>query len=180
MSTGKNSISEELQAFLKKLKQLEIKSLARQLTRVYGWTAKQALAAILRYLMFLCLTQLYPHHLLVPTPEVDAVWHCHILQTRKYRADCQFLFGCYLDHEPGNEPEDELEGISPQSSLDLDAAFAQTQALFEQHFGSGSFEDTLFNSGDGVGLSHEQQEMPTQGRCRAACGRPACGRPARR
>jgi hypothetical protein len=163
MSTGKKSISEELHAFLQKLKQLETQSLARQLTRVYGWTAKQALVAILRYLMFLCLTHLYPHHLLVPTPEVDAVWHCHILQTRKYREDCQFLFGCYLDHEP----EDESEDPSPQAKSDSDAAFAHTQALFKQHFGVGSFGDTLLNSADGVELGQD----------RTACGRPSCGRP---
>jgi hypothetical protein len=173
MSAGKKSISEELQVFLKKLKQLETKSLARQLTRLYGWTAKQALAAILRYLMFLCLTHLYPHHLLVPTPEVDAVWHCHILQTRKYREDCQFLFGCYLDHEP----EDELEEISPQPHSDLDTAFTQTQVLFEQHFGIGLFEDTLLNSVDGVELNPEQQNAFKR-RYYAACGRPACGKPA--
>ena len=174
MSAGKKSTSEKLRVFLQKLDQVETKSLMRRLTQIYGWTAKQALAAIMRYLMFLCLSHLYPHQFLVPTPEMDAVWHCHILHTRKYRNDCMFLFGCYLDHEP----EEESEEISSQPTSDLDVAFAHTKTLFENHFGAGSFERIPLNCDDQTSLTQKQQNAFTSEHYLVASKEIACGRPA--
>jgi hypothetical protein len=31
---------------------------------------------------------------------VDEMWHRHILDTAAYRADCDSLFGRFLDHFP--------------------------------------------------------------------------------
>ncbi|MBX9906949.1 glycine-rich domain-containing protein-like [Patescibacteria group bacterium] len=35
-----------------------------------------------------------------PTPDVDEVWHTHILHTQQYHADCAAYFGYYLHHVP--------------------------------------------------------------------------------
>jgi hypothetical protein len=40
---------------------------------------------------------------------VDKIWHVHILDTSKYREDCNFLFGFFLEHFPYiglHSPED--------------------------------------------------------------------------
>ena len=37
--------------------------------------------------------------------DVDEFWHQHILDTRKYRDDCENIFGHYMDHTPGLDPE---------------------------------------------------------------------------
>ena len=38
--------------------------------------------------------------ILIPTKDIDEMWHAHILHTRKYVAFCKDVFGCYLHHNP--------------------------------------------------------------------------------
>lgn len=52
----------------------------------------------------------------------DAVWHEHILVTPKYRADCDAIFGTYLDHSPSDWSGDE------PTAADRAAAVALYQA----------------------------------------------------
>jgi len=134
MLAVKEALSVQALACLKKLRALDLSIVAADLMHSengYRWTRRQAFLAIDRYKAFLFVSYLYPEVLLVPTQEIDRVWHCHILHTRKYRQDCEMLFGYFIDHEPESESCDE------SSSEDLDAVFAQTQALlalFEQYF----------------------------------------------
>src|SRR5262249_39319225 len=59
----------------------------------------------------------------------DRFWHMHILDTRKYAADCDAVFGHFLHHFPylGLRGEEDAKA--------LDAAFAQMQALLAREFG---------------------------------------------
>ena len=91
--------AKQTQTFLQKLKELDFEPIAHQLMQS-GWTHQQTMRAMNRYKVFLLLIFLYPHTPLAPTQEIDQVWHCHILHTRKYREDCQMLFGYFIDHEP--------------------------------------------------------------------------------
>ena len=50
------------------------------------------------YRCFLRLCVLYPGRALVPTREIDHAWHTHMLDTAKYRMDCERVFGRPLDH----------------------------------------------------------------------------------
>lgn len=87
-------------------------------------------SAELEYRRFLTLKKLYPSIALVPSKQVDAIWHAHILDTRAYREDCQRIFGSFLDHYP-------YFGIYGQDDYqELKNAFAQTVELYEKHFGS--------------------------------------------
>jgi hypothetical protein len=53
-----------------------------------------------RYLQFLLRCKQEPDIRHEPDKEVDLYWHTHILQTRKYLADCQKYLGYFLHHEP--------------------------------------------------------------------------------
>lgn len=93
-------------------------------------SAEQWDAAELEYRRFLSLKCLYPAVALVPSKQVDAIWHAHILDTRAYREDCHQVFGRFIDHYPyfgiyGQEDQQELKN-----------AFAHTVALYEKHFGA--------------------------------------------
>lgn len=132
MSVGEDVWGAEVQLFLKKLKALDLGSIAYKLMHPEkggGWTKAQTVRAIVRYLAFLLLIYLYPHRNFVPTQEIDAVWHQHILDTSKYHQDCEALFGRYVHHYPH---ADFLGEVEEQNWL---TAFAQTQTLFDQHFG---------------------------------------------
>ena len=130
----KKALSAQALVCLEQLKALDLSPIGAYLMNPkngYCWTTQQTFQAINRYKTFLFISYLYPQILLVPTQEIDCVWHCHILHTRKYRQDCIMLFDQIIDHEPDTERSDEVH--SPQ----IEAAFAQTQALlalFEGYF----------------------------------------------
>jgi len=95
-----------------------------------GWTLERATQAIEDYRRFLFLMQHYPERKIVPSREADQVWHTHILDTAKYREDCDTVFGRFIDHWPyfGLKDADEHQ--------DLQDSFAETQVLANLHFGS--------------------------------------------
>jgi hypothetical protein len=119
------------QIFLEKLAAIDFGSIAFKLMNPdvgEGLTLEQATRAIERYRRFLFLHYCYPNYSLVPSQEIDRVWHVHILDTAKYREDCNQLFGHFLDHYP-------YFGIGDDNAKQaLEAAYTQTQALFHECF----------------------------------------------
>src|ERR1700754_2493607 len=83
------------------------------------WTPVQAESAVKRYRQWLWLNSAYPDENIPPSQEIDAVWHTHILDTRKYAKDCEMLFGHFLHH-------------NPFSGWESDAAEAQHQENFRR------------------------------------------------
>jgi hypothetical protein len=66
----------------------------------YGWTSEHVNRIELAYRRFLVLHAQFPQHQISPTKDIDAFWHAHILDTRKYAADCQRIFGEFMHHYP--------------------------------------------------------------------------------
>ena len=60
----------------------------------------EVLRAVHQYRRFLSLKLRYPKANLVPTDDIDLIWHTHILDTENYALDCQKLFGSFLHHYP--------------------------------------------------------------------------------
>ncbi|OEZ96223.1 glycine-rich domain-containing protein [Duganella phyllosphaerae] len=65
-----------------------------------GWTLERANAVELEYRRFLSLMKKFPDEQTSPLVDVDTFWHYHILDTMKYAADCQAVFGYFLHHFP--------------------------------------------------------------------------------
>ena len=72
----------------------------------HGWTGEHANRIELAYRRFLMLLAKYPQLQMAPTRDIDAFWHTHILDTRKYAADCQRVFGGFVHHQPTLRPLD--------------------------------------------------------------------------
>ena len=66
----------------------------------FGWTSEHIDRIELAYRRFLVLLAKYPHLQIAPTRDIDAFWHAHILDTRKYAADCERIFGGFVHHYP--------------------------------------------------------------------------------
>ena len=86
-------------------------------------------SAINQYRRYLTLKIRYPNVNLVPTDDIDLIWHTHILDTENYATDCKKLFGRYLHHKPyfgnyGDETQDEMGEF-----------FDQTSDLWNKEFG---------------------------------------------
>ena len=89
----------------------------------------EANRAIALYQCFLKLCVLYPGTAIVPTRQLDHVWHTRMLDTAKYRTDCDHVFGHFMDHfpYPGLRGQDDRRARR--------AGFAQTRRLLREHFG---------------------------------------------
>lgn len=57
-------------------------------------------SAELEYRRFLSLKKCYPNRLLIPAGDAWQLWQAHILDTRRYRSDCERLFNRFIDHFP--------------------------------------------------------------------------------
>ena len=167
MPVIKEALSAQSLACMEKLKALDLSPIAAYLINSqngYGWRQRQIFRAIRRYKTFLFVSYLYPNMQLVPTQDIDRVWHCHLLHTRKYRQDCELLFGHFIDHEPDSE-------LWSEANQNLDTVFAQTQALialFEQYFET----DTVMKLSQERFQSENMADAGNLHIYRSACGRP--------
>jgi Glycine-rich domain-containing protein-like len=147
--------SQSFAAFLQKARQLDLSPIAYQLMRSdvgCHWTKAKTVQVIARYLSFLYLANRYSHLQLAPSSEIDQVWHHHILDTSKYAADCQMLFGCVVHHFPY------LGLRGEQDRQDQSKAYALMQALLKQHFGYTSL-DQDFHPGDCEPICLDREEI---------------------
>ncbi len=135
-------LSEKISIFFKKLNKLDLQPLAKKLMSFDNgneWTLQQTECAISIYKMFLCLHFLFPDIELVPTKEIDEVWHTHILlNTYQYIQDCQELYGYIFHHY---SPVEETVQVQQQHYKE---ASAITQVLFEKFFGVSVLEDSKY------------------------------------
>lgn len=99
-----------------------------------GWTPARADAVEREYRRFLYLMKAFPGEPTAPLADVDTFWHYHILDTMKYMADCDAVFGHYLHHYPyaGLEGEEDDEQVHA-------AAGARMAQLYDAAFGKGEF-----------------------------------------
>jgi hypothetical protein len=65
-----------------------------------AWSYNKVQAVEVEYRRFLYMIKMYPDEQLAPIEDVDTFWHYHILDTMKYAADCDALFGHFVHHHP--------------------------------------------------------------------------------
>ena len=96
-----------------------------------AWSQEKANQAEVWYKRFLKLIVLTSTKevKLVPSKDIDEVWHTHILHTAKYRRDCNYVCGRYLDHYP-------YFGLRGQQDHEIHMVeYAKTIACFKAAFG---------------------------------------------
>jgi hypothetical protein len=106
---------------------------AKLLHRHHGKMTAQAVArAEAGYRQFLKVAAKYPEEPVVPSEEVDEFWHMHILDTQRYGADCERIFGHFMHHDP-------YIGIDgPEDEARLQEAADRSHALFMREFGEAA------------------------------------------
>jgi hypothetical protein len=119
----------EVETALARVETLDFTMLKHKLGEEKGWSPEHQSEVENLYRRFLALNMVYADRKICPTGPVDEFWHAHILDTRAYEADCNFLFGQYLHHFP-------YFGMrGPDDFAELQAAFDQSKELFIRHFG---------------------------------------------
>ena len=92
------------------------------------WNEDRAIRALNEYKQFLALMYWNPDAALVPSEDIDEVWHTHVLNTARYQVDCEKIFGCFQHHLPTFGASEEVQ---EQQMQDRD----ETLQLFEEAFG---------------------------------------------
>jgi hypothetical protein len=122
--------------------------------RGLGWQLQRAESAITEYKRWLWLHIQYPNENFSPSGDIDNVWHMHILDTRKYAADCQMLFGKILHHNPYAGMENDI------SKAQHNQLFEQTKSLYLRHFGEKLDGSALCDSGYCDDITEEKMWRP--------------------
>ena len=119
----------EVEAALARVASLDFTMLKHKLGEEKGWSPEYQSEVESLYRRFLALNVVYTDRKICPTGPIDEFWHAHILDTRAYQADCDYLFGHYLHHFPyfGMRGADDYAA--------LQTAFEQSRELFIRHFG---------------------------------------------
>lgn len=128
LSTLKKTLAQTIAA----IEALDLSMIKFKATRSedgYGWSDDYADAMEVAYKRYLILHAKYPEMTLAPEQDIDRFWHMHILDTRKYAADCESTFGHFLHHFPylGLRGADDAKV--------LEEAFEKMQALYLKEFG---------------------------------------------
>lgn len=82
---------------------LDLTPIKRKLMAPSGnaWSAEKADKIESEYRQFLYFMKMCPDKEAAPTAEVDRFWRIHIVETRRYAADCERALGFFL-HRPPN------------------------------------------------------------------------------
>jgi hypothetical protein len=128
LSTNNKTLAQTVAA----IESLDLSMIKFKATRTedgYGWSDEYADKMELAYKRYLILHAKHPEMTLAPEQDIDRFWHMHILDTRKYAADCEATFGHFLHHFPYLG----LRGEGDEAVLQ--AAFDKMQALYTEEFG---------------------------------------------
>jgi hypothetical protein len=81
------------------LASLDLESVKYKLVKDSGWTVElaDAVEPLYKFFLHFCGTG---DKKVSPTIVIDEMWHAHILDTKKYMADCMQFFGRYIHHYP--------------------------------------------------------------------------------
>jgi len=93
-------VTETLSLHRAKVSKIDLDWLTPRLMQREHLSAPQATEAVDLYRKFLEIVADNPDSDLVPPGLADKAWHHHILETRRYVADCEYLFGGYMHHDP--------------------------------------------------------------------------------
>lgn len=105
---------------------MDLTRIIEKVAKQEKWSKTEASASEKEYRRFLELHKTVPALNLVLPPNVDKIWHAHILFTRQYLDDCGKLFGHVLHHEPWTEQSQFSSG---------DHYYAETVSEYRRVFG---------------------------------------------
>jgi hypothetical protein len=120
-----------------------------------GWPEARALSAERDYKRYLAVTSALGGFQLVPNGDIDRFWHEHILDTRRYEADCLELFGKPLHHYPFFGMRGETDRAKWQGVIEV------SQRLWSRLFNEPLFSKVAPSLASAANQSGEENSMTT-------------------
>jgi hypothetical protein len=111
-----------------RISNIDLQLIENDLTRTLEWSHSKCEDIIAEYkkFMYLCITNTDKTKSMIPSKDVDEVWHAHILRTEKYVSDCHIVGKKYIHHLP--TPSD----APPANPIEFENG---TKYLYEKVFG---------------------------------------------
>ena len=130
---------------------LDLESVKYKMMKELGWSLERLDETEMQYKGFLSLSALFPDTPHIPTHDIDEMWHYHILDTRKYMADCQRVFGFYLHHYPfmglmGDDDKARAESLFADTRRGFDALGIKLAGLDASDCGGGCSSSSCSSS----------------------------------
>ncbi|WP_462163329.1 glycine-rich domain-containing protein-like [Pseudoalteromonas xiamenensis] len=104
--------------------EIDLSFLVSKIMESIGVSRKKAEESLAQYIKWLTLKKENPTLRLIPTLDIDMVWHIHLSNTSKYRSFCESFFGFTLSHTPRTSKD-----------FDFDKTFNETRCLWLKTFG---------------------------------------------
>lgn len=142
-----NSVNEAVMA---RIVALDLEPIKFKLVKEDGYSLEDVSILEKWYHRFLFLTFKYKTQPIVVSEAIDAFWHHHILDTRKYAEDCEVVFGELLHHFPYFG----LRGDDDQRALR--SAYQNTLELMREEFGETPDEELRL-----LGTNTADAELPS-------------------
>ena len=140
------------------IQNLKLDSVRAKAVEKLGWSEEQASRVEHDYRRFLyALAHKHKDEMISPpNQEVDEFWHQHILDTRKYREDCDTIFGHYIDHTPGLSPSKQSQADARRRQIyrDYDIDNIDFELVNRPHSGGDSGSVDGGSGGFFTGHSH--------------------------
>lgn len=114
--------------FPQEIVSLDLILIERKVMKDHNWSPARAADAVEGYRQFLVLMLEFPGRSLVPSEDIDKVWHQHIEWTERYEQDCHRIFGRLQHHYPCFE-------MGPERAVRQRSNREATIALFKERFG---------------------------------------------
>ena len=122
---------------IRPIQDLDLTDIQNKLIHVFNWPTANAELCCEQYKNYLLLQKKYGHEIPLPPSQcIDEAWHLHILDTRKYKKDCEDFLGRFLDHDPYYPKVDTGSPDIAGDTLKYVDMFERTQELYFQEFGS--------------------------------------------
>ena len=120
-----------------------------------GWSLEKVNAVEFEYRRFLILMKQFPEEETAPLMDVDTFWHYHILDTLKYAADCQQVFGYFLHHFPyiglrGEDDEAAHERVGERMKQLYEQTFGEAYGRMETAYSGRAVQAQTAYSGRAV------------------------------
>jgi hypothetical protein len=121
----KTALTRPQAAALKRINGIDLADILARASKREGWTSGQERLAEKWYRGYLWISYLHGKRpVFAIVAEADELWHAHIVYTKRYRRDCQRVFGEFLDHNP-------VHGIATKR---YNANIAQAERWFNLEF----------------------------------------------
>ncbi|MDN2705099.1 MULTISPECIES: hypothetical protein [unclassified Janthinobacterium] len=115
-----------------------------------GWSLEKANAVEFEYRRFLILMKQFPQEETAPLMDVDTFWHYHILDTLKYAADCEQVFGYFLHHFPyiglrGEDDEAAHHRVGERMKQLYEQTFGEDYIRAETAYSGRAVQETAYS-----------------------------------